>query len=171
MKRSDRNRECQTSLVLQRRQGCQMVRFQTKQPNLGKFWRVLQWKMLVYFMETWSILQSFVILMEIWYSSSKFGIFFPLWYFLPRKIWQPRLRQRLFTDIFDMSTKTTFASNKPLEYKRSEIPNDDVGRYKHKIAKQNKSFWSMKIVVISIWSQSSEFTTATPAMYYARAFF
>jgi hypothetical protein len=29
-------------------QGCQMVCIQTKNPNLGKFWRVLQWKMLVY---------------------------------------------------------------------------------------------------------------------------
>jgi hypothetical protein len=29
-------------------QGCQMVCFQTKKKtNLGKFWRVLQWKMLV----------------------------------------------------------------------------------------------------------------------------
>jgi hypothetical protein len=26
---------------------CQMVRFQTKNTNLGKFWRVLRWKMLV----------------------------------------------------------------------------------------------------------------------------
>jgi hypothetical protein len=42
-------------------QGCQMVCFQTKNPNLGKFWRVLQWKMLVYFMDSWSILRSFVI--------------------------------------------------------------------------------------------------------------
>jgi hypothetical protein len=31
-------------------QGCQMAYFQTKNPTLGKFWRVLQWKMLVYFM-------------------------------------------------------------------------------------------------------------------------
>jgi hypothetical protein len=31
-------------------QGCQMVCFQTKNPNLGKFWRVFQWKSLVYFM-------------------------------------------------------------------------------------------------------------------------
>jgi hypothetical protein len=43
-------------------QGCLMACFQTKNPkNLGKFWRVLQWKMLVYFMDTWSILLSFVI--------------------------------------------------------------------------------------------------------------
>jgi hypothetical protein len=30
-------------------QGCQMAYFQTINPNIGKFWRVLQWKMLVYF--------------------------------------------------------------------------------------------------------------------------
>jgi hypothetical protein len=47
-------------LLLTGEQGCQMVCFQTKNPNLGKFWRVLHWKMLVYFMETWSILMSFV---------------------------------------------------------------------------------------------------------------
>jgi hypothetical protein len=42
-------------------QGCQMVCFQTKNPNLEKIWRVLQRKMLVYFMDTSSILRSFVI--------------------------------------------------------------------------------------------------------------
>jgi hypothetical protein len=34
-----------------------MVCFQTKNPNLGKFWGSLEWKMLVYFMvilEYWS---------------------------------------------------------------------------------------------------------------------
>jgi hypothetical protein len=35
--------------------------FQTKNPNLGKFWRVLQWKMVVYFIDTWSISWPFVI--------------------------------------------------------------------------------------------------------------
>jgi hypothetical protein len=46
--------------------GCQMDCFQTKNPNLGKIWRVLQWKMLVYFMAIlvyfmamWSILWPF----------------------------------------------------------------------------------------------------------------
>jgi hypothetical protein len=29
-------------------QGCQMVCFQTKNPNLGQFWSVLDWKMLIY---------------------------------------------------------------------------------------------------------------------------
>jgi hypothetical protein len=33
-----------------RDQGCQMVHFQTKNPNLGKFWRALEWEMLLYFM-------------------------------------------------------------------------------------------------------------------------
>jgi hypothetical protein len=42
-------------------QGCQMVCFQTKNPNLGKSWRVLQLKTLLYFMDTWSILRFYVI--------------------------------------------------------------------------------------------------------------
>jgi hypothetical protein len=55
-------------------QGCQMVCFQTKNPNLGKFLRAWQWKMLAYFIDTWSILRSFVMFygylvqfVEIWY--------------------------------------------------------------------------------------------------------
>jgi hypothetical protein len=40
-------------------QGCQMVCFQTKNTNLGKFWRVFQWKILVYFMAIWYILWPF----------------------------------------------------------------------------------------------------------------
>jgi hypothetical protein len=38
-------------------QGCQMVSFQIKNPNLGKFWRALDWKMLIYCMALWNILQ------------------------------------------------------------------------------------------------------------------
>jgi hypothetical protein len=38
------------------RQGCQMAYLQTKNPNFGKFWRVLQWKMLLYFMSSWTVL-------------------------------------------------------------------------------------------------------------------
>jgi hypothetical protein len=40
-------------------QGCQMVYFQTKNPNLGKFWSVLQWKMSAHFMAIRSILPRF----------------------------------------------------------------------------------------------------------------
>jgi hypothetical protein len=52
-------------------QGCQMVHSQTKNPNLGKFWRALEWKMLVYFMVICNILRPFGIfygrLVIIWY--------------------------------------------------------------------------------------------------------
>jgi hypothetical protein len=51
-----------------------MAHFKTKNPYLGKFWRDLQWNMLVYFMAILSILWSFglfcchvVYLMVIWY--------------------------------------------------------------------------------------------------------
>jgi hypothetical protein len=43
-------------------QGCQMVYFQTKNPNLAKYWRALEWKMLVYFMTIWC---NFMV---IWYK-------------------------------------------------------------------------------------------------------
>jgi hypothetical protein len=62
-------------------QGCQMVCFQTKNPNLGKFWRVLQWKSLVYFTTIWRILLlleifncRLVYIVVIWYIFPSFGI-------------------------------------------------------------------------------------------------
>jgi hypothetical protein len=68
------------------RQGCQMVYFQTKYRSLGKFGRVLQWKMLVYFMVIWSILWPFglvyghfIYLMVILYM-----YFVVIWYIFPR---------------------------------------------------------------------------------------
>jgi hypothetical protein len=36
-----------------------MVCSQTKNPNLGKFWRELDWKMFIYFMAIWNILWRF----------------------------------------------------------------------------------------------------------------
>jgi hypothetical protein len=53
-----------------------MVCFQTKNPNLGKFWRVLQWKMLVYFRTIWSILRP----LEIFYGQVVYFVF--IWYIL-----------------------------------------------------------------------------------------
>jgi hypothetical protein len=50
-------------------QGCQMVYFETKNPNLGKFGSLLLLNMLVNFMAIWSILLPF----HIFYSH--FGIF------------------------------------------------------------------------------------------------
>jgi hypothetical protein len=40
-------------------QGCQTVYFQTENPNLGKFGRVLRYKMLVQFLDMRSILRPF----------------------------------------------------------------------------------------------------------------
>jgi hypothetical protein len=58
-----------------------MVSFQTKYPTLGKFWRALDWKMLIYFMTIWNILQTLGIFYDylvhfvfIWYIFSGFGI-------------------------------------------------------------------------------------------------
>jgi hypothetical protein len=47
---------------LGREQGCQMVCFQTKNSNLGKFRRALELKMLLYFMTIWNILRPFGII-------------------------------------------------------------------------------------------------------------
>jgi hypothetical protein len=56
------------------KQGCQMAYFQTPNHKLGKFWRVLQRKMLAYFSVIWSISLPFGIFyvnlvnaMVIWY--------------------------------------------------------------------------------------------------------
>jgi hypothetical protein len=62
--------------------------FQTKSPNLGKFWRALEWKMFVsghlgYITAIWYILWRFGNLGVIWY------ILPPFWYILSQKIWQP----------------------------------------------------------------------------------
>jgi hypothetical protein len=58
-----------------------MVCFQTKNSNLGKFWRVLQWKILVYFIIIWSFLRPLeifyghlVYFVVNWYISPRFGI-------------------------------------------------------------------------------------------------
>jgi hypothetical protein len=65
------------------KQGCQMVCFQTKNHNLGKFWSALDWKMLKYFMAIWNILMRFgnfycylVHFLPIWYIFPGFGIMY-----------------------------------------------------------------------------------------------
>jgi hypothetical protein len=68
-------------------QGCQMVYFQTKNPNLGIFWWALECKMLLYFMTIWNILRPFGIIYgrfgicSLW----SFGVFFPFWYIWTKK--------------------------------------------------------------------------------------
>jgi hypothetical protein len=60
-----------------------MVCFQTKNPNLGKFWRALVWKMFMYLKAIWKILRIFGIFCDnlanfvfIWYIFSGFGIMY-----------------------------------------------------------------------------------------------
>jgi hypothetical protein len=63
-----------------------MVYFQTENPNLGTFWRVLAWQMLLYFTIIWNIFMA--ILHNLW----QFGIvcghlvyLFPFWYVWTKK--------------------------------------------------------------------------------------
>jgi hypothetical protein len=65
------------------KQGCQMVCFQTKNHNLGKFWRDLDSQMSIYFMAIWDILGTF----GIFYDHLVPFLF--IWYICPVPIWQP----------------------------------------------------------------------------------
>jgi hypothetical protein len=82
------------------RQGSQMVYFRTKNPDLGKFWRALEWDRLAYSMAVWNILQPLGIfyghLVILWQFGIFYGhlvyfmaicVFFPV--FVYCKIWQP----------------------------------------------------------------------------------
>jgi hypothetical protein len=78
-----------TALYLVANLGCQMLYCHTKNPNLGKFWRALEWKMLVYicydhleyFTAFWFILWPFGI--DCCHLAYCFGMLGS------RKIWQP----------------------------------------------------------------------------------
>jgi hypothetical protein len=75
--------DCHVSIC---NQGCQMVYFLTQNRNLGKFGRVLQWNMLVYFMDIWCILRPF----DIFYNNLVyFGIFHPFWLVVQKKSGNP----------------------------------------------------------------------------------
>jgi hypothetical protein len=56
--------------------------FKQKIPKLGKFWTVLQWKMLVYSMAIWFILANLVCFVAIRYILLSFGIFLAIGYIL-----------------------------------------------------------------------------------------
>jgi hypothetical protein len=55
-------------------QGCQMLYFQTKNLKLGKFWSVLDWKLLIYFMSICNILRTF------WIFYDHLAHFVFIWY-------------------------------------------------------------------------------------------
>jgi hypothetical protein len=74
---------------------------QTENPNLGKFWRALQWKALVYLLPFGLFHGQLVNFNTIWSTSQPIGKFnghlvhfvvvwfLPFWYVVPKKIWQP----------------------------------------------------------------------------------
>jgi hypothetical protein len=80
-------------------QGCQMVSFQTKSTDLGKFCRALDQTTLIYFMSIWNILCPFGIFYSHLDILQPFGVFygnlvhlvhfFRFWYIVSRKFWQP----------------------------------------------------------------------------------
>jgi hypothetical protein len=96
------------------------IYFQTKNPILGKFWRVyIFWTFgllcsnLVCFTAIWSILRPFDIFYDhllyfvvIWY------IFPPVWYVVPRNIWQPCESALLYKWIFIPLFAVFFTSTK-----------------------------------------------------------
>jgi hypothetical protein len=49
-------RKCSRAVCTLHHEGCQMVCFQTKNPNLSQFWRDLDRKMLTYIVAIWNIL-------------------------------------------------------------------------------------------------------------------
>jgi hypothetical protein len=73
-----------------RKQGCQMVYFQTKNPDLGQFLQGLTMEDVGIFLGHLVFYGHFVYLhMSMWYICSSFDVFCPFWYSEQRKIWQP----------------------------------------------------------------------------------
>jgi hypothetical protein len=68
-----------------------MAYFQTKNPNLGKFWRVLEWKIVIFSVVIWNILLPCGIFLLINVKFCGYLVYYyQFWYVLPRKIWQTR---------------------------------------------------------------------------------
>jgi hypothetical protein len=70
-----------------------MIWSQTKNLKLGKFWRVLQWKIMYRYMYIlWTLGPFTVFCYNLWTFSIVRGnlvYFSPFWYFVAKKIWQP----------------------------------------------------------------------------------
>jgi uncharacterized membrane protein (DUF106 family) len=63
-----------------------MVSFQTKNPNLGKFWRASDWKMLIYILWPFGIFYRHLgYFMTIWYILCSFGTFSQVLVSCPKK--------------------------------------------------------------------------------------
>jgi hypothetical protein len=73
------------------KQGSQCVYFQTKNPNLAKFFRALYWKMLIYFRAIGKILRTFGKFYDplLYFVLIRCIHFSGFWYHVPTEIWQP----------------------------------------------------------------------------------
>jgi hypothetical protein len=69
-----------------------MVYFQTKNPDLGTFWSVLQWQILVYFTDIWKILWTFGIFVGHFGIFSRFGMLYQ------EKSGNPGVYSNIFSD-------------------------------------------------------------------------
>jgi hypothetical protein len=88
-----------------------MVCFQTKNSYVGKFWRVLEWKCLIYSMTIWNILRPFCAVYGHLVILLQFGIFSPVLVYCVMK--------NLAT--FDVGFRALFAEMKRLKLKYSNL--------------------------------------------------
>jgi hypothetical protein len=117
---------------------------------MGKFWRILQWKMLVYFKDIWSILQQIgIFYAHLEYITYGLLVYFsPFWYVAPRKIWQPWLEGRLCeaSKLFARNSATniqTFAHN--ISFILSYGPTYTLTLIIHWFSKQHRyNVWQLK---------------------------
>jgi hypothetical protein len=111
-----------THVHLGQRQGCQMVYFLTKNPNLVKIFRALDWKTLIYIF--YGHMGYFTDIWEIWYILCSLVTFFRFWYHASRKIWQPWAARPAvdFSYIFfprEITLRGIFANNFPERFSRN----------------------------------------------------
>jgi hypothetical protein len=116
-----------------------MPHFQTQKPNLGKFLRASDWKLLIYCIAVWDILRTFGIFYDTGYILSSFVIFFRFWYDVPRKIWQPWLECQLLKFINVPNVMTKVIKKDIITFARRESA--DIGR-ELKVAADSNSYAS-----------------------------
>jgi hypothetical protein len=128
--------------------GCQIAYFQTKNPNLGKFWKALQWEMLVYVIATWSIYGHLVYFVALWYILWLFGTFFPVLVSCTKKnlatLVVPRKpTQQLFNWVQTFSSKTKIFNLNLHTHSNLSTKNYNIG-----------FFWMTKISAKKFWSKA-----------------
>jgi hypothetical protein len=89
-----------------------MVCFQIKNPNFGKFLRVLQWKILVYFVTIWSILQPW----EIFHGHLVY--FVVIWYIFPVLVFCPKIN---LASLVHITIHSELSNWKRVSYQHSNI--------------------------------------------------